>query len=85
MSVASGFVITATVVGLTVGAVTALQPKTAAEVHRQQVEQLSDAQEEVHRRAREDAQDLGEADRRDRLRPGEHRPPEPPNVRVRLR
>ncbi len=81
--------VAAGVIALTVGALDALAPKTPEELDRhvqqQQVEQASDAQERERERFRDDADAAADADRRDRLRPGEHRPPEKPPIRIRIR
>lgn len=77
------------VVALTVGALDALAPKTPEDfdrhVRQQQVEQASDAQERERERLRDEADAAADADHRDRLRPGEHRPPEKPPIRIRIR
>jgi len=80
----------ATVIGLAVGANQMLAPGTPDEVrqNRQQqlVEDLSDADENSKERMRESGKDHLDAENDQKLRPGEHRPPEPrrPKIRIRL-
>lgn len=75
-------------VALVFGGLHYLEPKTPRELRdarlREQIEQLSDADETTRDRQRRDGDDLRDADSRDRLRPGERRPPELPHVRIRL-
>ena len=75
----------ATAVGLLVGGLQYLEPKTPEQTRQQQIEQLSDSHEKTKERMRQDGEDIAEADRLDRLRPGEHHPPEKPRLRLRLR
>ncbi len=78
----------ATVVGLVAGGLKYLEPRTLEQVRedqrQEQTEQLADAHEKTKEKAKQDGEAIDEADRRDRLRPGEHRPPAP-HVRIRLR
>ncbi len=75
---------------LAIGAITYLQPPSndARERERQRTQQniqdLGDAQENEHRRMREDGKLHGEAETSRALIPGEHRPPEP-NLRLKVR
>lgn len=72
-------------------AVAALQPPspkdTEADRRRQQIERgvgdLADAQGRVAEQLRRDGEQLQQADHEDRLRPGEHRPPDP-HIRIRV-
>ncbi len=81
--------VVATVAGLTGAGLKYLEPRTPEQLRQdrvqEQVEQLSDADEANKDRLRRDGEDAAEAHRRDRLRPAEHRPPDRPSVRVRLR
>ncbi len=78
----------ATVVGLVAGGLKYLEPRTLEQVRedqrQEQVEQLADSHEKTREQNRKDGDAAAEADRRDRLRPGEHRPPGP-HMRIRLR
>ena len=89
-SLKEGVVIGATVVGLAVGANQLLSPRTPEEVRRdqqqQQVADLSDADENNKQRMRDEGSAHADAENGQRLRSGEHRPPEHyrPKIRIRL-
>ncbi len=88
MGVKEGAVVGLTVIGLLVGANQMLEPKTVQDHNRQIQDQrwgdLSDSQENEQDRRRERLPEDLDAERRDRMVPGEHRPPEPPRLRLRL-
>lgn len=88
MGVKEGAVVGLTVIGLLVGANQMLQPKTVQDQGRQIQDQrwddLSDSQENERDRRRERLPDDLDAERRDRMVPGEHRPPELPRLRLRV-
>lgn len=73
--------------GLVTGALTAFQPPShdsqqrARDQLQQQVNHLSDAQEQEHQRYRDAGDDHADAENARRLTPGEHRPP---RVRIRI-
>lgn len=75
--------------GLILGAMSALQPPSpdsqqrALEHTQQQVNDLSDAQQNEHDRYRDAGNDHGDAENARRLTTSEHRPPEP-RLRIRL-
>jgi hypothetical protein len=77
-----------TVLGLAIGANQALAPRTPEELERQhreqQVQDLSDAQEREDERRRQELGEHVDAENRQKLIPGEPRPPELPRVRLRL-
>ena len=75
----------ATVIGVLAGGVHYLEPKTPEQARQEQTEQLSDAHEKTKEQMRQAGDDVADADRLDRLRPGERRLPEPPHFRIRLR
>lgn len=89
MSVRTKLAIGFGVLALTVGGLQALEPKSSQQVEeerRQQlVEQAADAEERANEQRRRDGEDAAESDRLDKLRPGEHRPPEPEIPRIRIR
>ena len=81
----------AAITGLIVGgsaAVGRLAPQTPEEQRQQQLDDLTgqaaDAKEKTDERNRLDGEGAAEADARDRLRPGENRPPEE-HLKLRLR
>ena len=88
MGMKENAVVGLTVIGLLVGVNQALEPRTVHEQERVNQEQrwqdLSDSQENEQERRREQLPDDLDAERRDRLIPGEHRPPELPHLKVRL-
>lgn len=90
MSLKETALIGATVIGLAVGANQILAPDTPEEVRRnhqqQMVDDLGDADDNSKQRMRDDGNDHLDAENDQKLRPGEHRPPEPtrPKLRIRL-
>lgn len=77
-----------TVVGLAVGANEMLMPnspeQTDQQRRQQQVEDLSDSQEKQNDKWRDDLGDGIDAEEQRKLQPGEHRPGQPPRIRIRL-
>ena len=88
MGMKENAVVGLTVIGLLVGVNQALEPKTVPEQERVNQEQrwqdLSDSQENEQERRRDQLPDDLDAERRDRMIPGEHRPPELPHLKVRI-
>jgi len=89
MSWKSNALIVITVAGLAIGGLSALEPRTQAEIEQDrqqdQLGQLSDAQEIENDRRRKAGEDLLDANELDKLIPGEHRPPEGDLPRFRIR
>lgn len=90
MSVKETAVVGAAVIVLAVGANQMLAPDSPEDVRQnqqqQQVENLSDADENSKGRMRDEGNDHGNAENDEDLKPGEHKPPEPyrPKIRIRL-
>ncbi|GGD24602.1 hypothetical protein [Nocardioides daphniae] len=90
MSFKETALIGATVVGLAVGVNQLLAPSTPEESRQnqqqQQVENLSDADENNKQRMRDEGNDHVDAENDQKVRSGERRPPEPyrPKIRIRL-
>jgi hypothetical protein len=90
MSVKKTATIVLGVAALGIGGMTALQPKTPAELEQsrldQQIQDLGDSQEMVEERRRAEGESLGNALQEERNLPGEHRLPEEPRLpRFRIR
>lgn len=88
MGMKENVVVGLTVIGLLVGVNQALEPKTVPEQERfnreQRWQDLADSQENEQERRRDQLPDSLDAERRDRMIPGEHRPPELPHLKVRI-
>lgn len=89
MSLKETALIGATVIGLAIGANQLLSPSTPEEVrqnlHQQMTEDLADADENSKGRMRDSGNDHLHAENDQKLRHGEHRPPEPHRPKIRIR
>ncbi|WP_347351352.1 hypothetical protein [Intrasporangium sp.] len=92
MSTKTTLATAAAIIALAVSVTQALEPHTASEIDQQrrdqQVQDLSDSQDRVNDTLRNKANADADANRIDKLNPGEHRPPEahlPDPVKLKLR